>query len=112
MKSLVLPQGHLSCRMEQNKGQLALVPEMSFGEGKEEFKNKLRKADDKSARMVDIYPFTDFDTIEVRCLDTQLSVSKRISTALLHSTEKTYWKKSTGMKPTGQNRSSGFYVND
>jgi hypothetical protein len=83
MNSFVLPQGNLSSRLEQNTGQLSLVPEMKTGEGKLDFMNKLQKADEKSARMVDVYPFTRFKTIEIRFMDSQLSISNRIAMAVL-----------------------------
>ncbi|MHA1575884.1 MAG: hypothetical protein ACTSU3_00845 [Candidatus Thorarchaeota archaeon] len=35
------------------------------------------------ARMVDMYPYTDYGTIEVRVIDTQLSVPRRIGLALI-----------------------------
>ncbi|MHA1768841.1 MAG: hypothetical protein ACTSV3_03215 [Candidatus Thorarchaeota archaeon] len=35
------------------------------------------------ARMVDMYPFTNYDTIELRVFDTQLSIPRRIGLALL-----------------------------
>ena len=35
------------------------------------------------ARMVDIYPFTDYSTIEIRIFDTQLSVPRRIGIAII-----------------------------
>ena len=35
------------------------------------------------ARMVDLYPFTDYDTIELRVFDTQLSIPRRIGLALI-----------------------------
>ncbi|MGY5861957.1 MAG: hypothetical protein RTU09_06245 [Candidatus Thorarchaeota archaeon] len=35
------------------------------------------------ARMVDMYPFTDYGTIEVRVFDTQLSVPRRVGIALI-----------------------------
>ncbi len=35
------------------------------------------------ARMVDMYPFTDYGTIEIRVFDTQLSIPRRIGLALI-----------------------------
>ncbi len=35
------------------------------------------------ARMVDMYPFTDYNTIELRVFDTQLSIPRRVGIALL-----------------------------
>ena len=34
-------------------------------------------------RMVDMYPFTDYGTIELRCVDTQLSIPRRIGIAAI-----------------------------
>ncbi len=35
------------------------------------------------ARMVDMYPYTDYGTIEIRVLDTQLSIPRRVGLALI-----------------------------
>ena len=35
------------------------------------------------ARMVDMYPYTDYGTIEIRVLDTQLSIPRRVGIALI-----------------------------
>lgn len=35
------------------------------------------------ARMVDLYPFTDYGTVEIRIFDTQLSIPRRIGLALI-----------------------------
>lgn len=73
----------LSIRLEKNTGQLALVPELAQGEDVNIFMKKIDRVDQKSARMVDLYPFTRFGTIELRYFDTQLSVSDRISYAVM-----------------------------
>ena len=39
--------------------------------------------DINSCRMVDMYPFTDYDTLEVRIFDTQISIARTIATAVI-----------------------------
>ncbi|MHA1370055.1 MAG: hypothetical protein ACTSWN_11000 [Promethearchaeota archaeon] len=47
------------------------------------FLQTLQKADYYDARFQDVYPFTDFNTIEVRICDAQLSVARRIGLCML-----------------------------
>jgi len=47
---------------------------------KQNFAERVNKS---YARMVDVYPFTEYDTIEVRVFDTQLSVPRRVGIALI-----------------------------
>ncbi|MBD3188744.1 hypothetical protein GF325_18090 [Candidatus Bathyarchaeota archaeon] len=47
------------------------------------FLQTLQKADFYDARFQDVYPFTDFNTIEVRICDAQLSIARRIGLCML-----------------------------
>ncbi|MHA1684739.1 MAG: glutamate-cysteine ligase family protein [Promethearchaeota archaeon] len=47
------------------------------------FLQTLQKADYYDARFQDVYPFTDFNTIEVRICDAQLSIARRIGLTML-----------------------------
>jgi len=78
----------LSIRLRQNIGQLGPVgsnylPYLREGDGPNEFTAAVRKASPADARLVDIYPFTRFGTIEVRFFDAQLSIIDRVAMALI-----------------------------
>lgn len=49
---------------------------------KEEFSQKIG-LNLESCRMVDMYPFTDFNTLEIRIFDTQISIIRTISVAIM-----------------------------
>ncbi|MCF2136141.1 MAG: hypothetical protein K9W43_02785 [Candidatus Thorarchaeota archaeon] len=79
------PRCKRSIRLSKNTTQLGPTSEF-------EFIPYLRSADEEYfarqvnrsyARMVDLYPFTDYKTIELRIFDTQLSVPRRVGIALL-----------------------------
>lgn len=55
-------------------------------ENRQFFLQTLQKADFYDARFQDVYPFTDFGTIEVRICDAQLSVARRIGLSMLFQT--------------------------
>jgi len=80
--SLISPMTPLSLRIENNIGQLACPPVLEKSDEEEDFLEKVSR-DEESSRMVDLYPFTRFDTIEIRVSDTQLTLSDRISLAVL-----------------------------
>ena len=78
----------LSIRLQQNIGQLGPVgatylPYLREGDGPAEFTSAVRKASPADARLVDVYPFTRFGTIEVRFFDAQLSIIDRVAMALI-----------------------------
>lgn len=50
---------------------------------RQQFLTTVGKADFYDARFQDVYPYTDFGTIEVRVCDAQISVSRRIGICLL-----------------------------
>ena len=79
------PRCKRSIRLLKNTTQMGptnefeLIPYM-----KEPDKESFAKHVNRSfARMVDMYPFTDYGTIEVRVFDTQLSVPRRVGIALI-----------------------------
>ncbi len=79
------PRCKRSIRLLKNTTQLGptnafeFIPYMT-GPDKEFFARHVNRS---PARMVDIYPFTDYETIEIRMFDSQLSVPRRIAVALL-----------------------------
>jgi len=80
--SLVITDPSHTMRLKKNVEQFRLPPHLPPGRGKKYFEKTLI-ADSDSVRMVDIYPFTRFETIETRIFDTQLSTIDRISIAVL-----------------------------
>ncbi|MFW6144719.1 MAG: glutamate-cysteine ligase family protein, partial [Candidatus Natronoplasma sp.] len=82
--NLVITDPSYNMRLKNNVEQFRVPPYLPYAgeEGKAFFKEELGRTD-KSARMIDIYPFTRYDTIEVRIFDTQLTTMDRISIALL-----------------------------
>lgn len=80
--SLISPLTSLSLRIENNIGQLSCPPILEEKDNEERFLEKISR-DEESARMIDLYPFTRFGTIEFRISDTQLTLSDRISLAVL-----------------------------
>ncbi|MHA2119402.1 MAG: hypothetical protein ACW98J_10820, partial [Candidatus Thorarchaeota archaeon] len=59
--------------------EFELIPHLS-GTDKESFARHVNRS---YARMVDMYPFTDYGTIEIRVFDTQLSIPRRMGLALI-----------------------------
>lgn len=79
------PRCKRSIRLLKNTTQLGPTNEFEFipylrSSDKEGFAKHVNRG---IARMVDLYPFTDYGTIELRVIDTQLSVPRRIGIALL-----------------------------
>lgn len=82
--AIILPvnEDAFSIRLRENKAHLGRIPSLSIGDDDESYINKIGR-DKSHARLVDIYPFTDVGTVEIRILDTQPSVSDRIAFNLL-----------------------------
>jgi gamma-glutamyl:cysteine ligase YbdK (ATP-grasp superfamily) len=79
------PKCKRSIRLLKNTTQMGPTNEFEFipyisNTNRETFAKHVNRS---PARMVDIYPFTDYSTIEVRIFDTQLSVPRRIGVAIL-----------------------------
>lgn len=77
-----------SIRLRENIGQLGPVggtylPHLREGEGPDFFTKAVNKATANDARLVDIYPFTRFGTIELRFFDAQLSIVDRVGIACI-----------------------------
>ncbi len=79
------PKCKRSIRLLKNTTQLGptsqfeLIPYMKTPD-KDAFAKHVNRS---FARMVDMYPFTDYNTIELRVFDTQLSIPRRVGIALL-----------------------------
>ncbi|MGY5863945.1 MAG: glutamate-cysteine ligase family protein [Candidatus Thorarchaeota archaeon] len=79
------PRCKRSIRLFKNTTQMGptnefeLIPYLS-GTDKEAFARHVNRS---YARMVDMYPFTDYGTIEIRVFDTQLSIPRRMGLALI-----------------------------
>ncbi|MHA2084662.1 MAG: glutamate-cysteine ligase family protein [Candidatus Thorarchaeota archaeon] len=79
------PRCRRSIRLLKNTTQMGptnefeMIPYLTRAD-KEDFARHVNRS---YARMVDMYPFTDYGTIEVRVFDTQLSVPRRVGLALL-----------------------------
>ncbi len=79
------PRCKRSIRLVKNTTQLGPTNEFEFipylrSSDKEGFAKHVNRG---IARMVDLYPFTDYGTIELRVIDTQLSVPRRVGIALI-----------------------------
>lgn len=81
--NLVILDSAYSTRLKKNKDQFKLPPYLPKGANKDYLKEKMGREKDRSLRMVDIFPFTRFDTLEVRIFDTQLTTCDRLSNAVL-----------------------------
>ena len=79
---LISPLSSLSLRLENNIGQLSCPPVLEDSDDESDYLKKVSR-DKESSRMVDIYPFTRFGTIEIRITDTQITLSDRLSLAVL-----------------------------
>ncbi|UCE09668.1 MAG: hypothetical protein JSW61_11930 [Candidatus Thorarchaeota archaeon] len=81
----IAPRCLRSIRLHRNTTQMGPTSEFEFIPHLEEPDKEgfARHVNRSFARMVDVYPFTDYGTIEVRVFDTQLSVPRRIGIALL-----------------------------
>lgn len=79
------PKCKRSIRLVNNTTQLGPTNEFEFIPylTKPDVEGFARHVNRSYARMVDLYPFTRLDTVELRVSDTQLSVSRRIAVALL-----------------------------
>ena len=79
------PRCKRSIRLLRNTTQMGptnefeLIPYLS-GTDKEAFARHVNRS---YARMVDMYPFTDYGTVEIRVFDTQLSIPRRMGLALI-----------------------------
>jgi len=79
------PKCKRSIRLYRNTTQMGPITEFElipFLE-KIDVEGFARHVNRSFARMVDMYPYTDYGTIEVRVIDTQLSVPRRIGLALI-----------------------------
>ena len=79
------PRCKRSIRLLRNTTQMGPTNEFELipylrGTDKESFARHVNRS---YARMVDMYPFTDYDTIEIRVFDTQLSIPRRMGLALI-----------------------------
>ncbi len=61
------------------------IPYLATGsqEDKDYLLSVLQKASMEDARFQDVFPFTDWNTMEVRVMDAQLSICRRIGLGLL-----------------------------
>lgn len=84
MGHLVITDPCNNMRLKENIEQFKTPPYLpeSGAKGKKHLEHKLERTRE-SLRMIDIYPFTRFDTVEVRIFDTQITTLDRISIALL-----------------------------
>lgn len=89
--NLVILDSAYSDRLKKNKEQFCIPPFLPTSKDKNFFENKLKRTDE-SSRMVDIFPFTRFNTIEVRVFDTQLTNLDRIVNVLLLQSIVSYLK--------------------
>jgi len=80
---------NLSYRLLRNESQLSgrdpssFIPHLSFNNELEDFIRLVGRNDFNDARLVDIFPFTRFGTIEIRLFDAQLTINDRLGIALL-----------------------------
>ncbi len=79
------PRCKRSIRLFRNTTQMGPTNEFELipyirGTDKEAFARHVNRS---YARMVDMYPFTDYGTIEIRVFDTQLSIPRRMGLALI-----------------------------
>ncbi|MHA1832017.1 MAG: hypothetical protein ACTSWR_10835, partial [Candidatus Helarchaeota archaeon] len=78
-----------SIRLKKNDTMLSLndpkhyIPYMTDPNNIDFFLNTIQKASLEDARQQDIFPYTDFGTIETRISDAQTSIARRIGIALL-----------------------------
>ena len=90
--NLVITQPSYTTRLKNNIEQFKTPPYLPEGKGRRFFEEVLER-EKESLRMVDIFPFTRFGTIEVRLFDTQFTTIDRISIALILQTLAFYAKK-------------------
>jgi len=78
-----------SIRLKKNDTMLSMndprhyIPYMTDPNNIEYFLSTIQKASLEDARQQDIFPYTDFGTIEIRISDAQTSIARRIGIALL-----------------------------
>ncbi|MFP4001218.1 MAG: hypothetical protein ACLFSM_09155 [Thermoplasmata archaeon] len=89
--NLVITEPSYTVRLKRNVEQFRTPPYLPSDQDKEYFKERLG-LDSDSVRMVDIYPFSRFDTIETRIFDTQLCTLDRTTIAILLQTLAIYAK--------------------
>ncbi len=82
--NLVITHPSPNMRLKRNKEQFKAPPPLpsSGSDGKHYLEQKLGRRDE-SLRMIDVYPFTRYDTIEIRVFDTQITTLDRISLAII-----------------------------
>ncbi|MFW6176173.1 MAG: hypothetical protein ACOC40_00590, partial [Thermoplasmatota archaeon] len=80
--NLVILESAYTNRLKRNKEQFSVPPFLPPFKGKDFFENKLKRTNE-SSRMVDVFPFTRFGTIEVRVFDTQLTTMDRVLNVVL-----------------------------
>ncbi len=80
--NLVITESSYSMRLKKNNEQFKVPPHLPINEDKKYFEETLGRVDEP-LRMIDIFPFTRFDTIEVRIFDTQLTTLDRMTLAIV-----------------------------
>lgn len=79
----------LSYRLALNEGQMCsgeantFIPHLEPEHDVKYFTEVLNKSDEESARLVEMFPFTRYGTIELRVFDAQASIQDRIGMAVL-----------------------------
>lgn len=91
-ENLVITNNSYSTRLKNNKEQFLVPPYLPSEKEKKYFEDKLGRKYD-SVRMVDLFPFTRFDTIEVRIFDSQYTTQDRLSICILLQALAQYAKK-------------------
>ncbi len=82
LDNLVLTENSYSMRLKKNNEQFKVPPYLPLDKDKSYFEETLGRVDEP-LRMIDIFPFTRFGTIEVRIFDTQITTLDRISIAVV-----------------------------
>lgn len=82
LNNLVVTDPSYSARLKNNREQFKVPPYLPSQNEKEYFEKKLGRKRE-SIRMVDIYPFSRFGTVEIRIFDSQFTTLDRMSIALL-----------------------------
>jgi len=68
------------CRLKNTNQIKPIAPQNSLN--KRDFAKNIN-SDINSCRMVDMYPFTDYNTLEIRIFDTQISLARTIAMAII-----------------------------
>ena len=124
-KRITAPNCMRSLRLHYNSTMLSsnepkgFIPYLTTTgqEGVQAFLLAVQKASLEDARMQDIFPFTDFGTIETRICDAQISICRRIGMAMLLQTlaykarkllQKKKWVPDAGAPTISQNRKTAY----